>query len=73
MLGREGGVAIEVKGGASSGSRELRGLRAFVDEHGTRQAIVVCNRSAIRRTADGIRILPWERFLERLWGDGIVE
>ena len=72
VLGREGGVAIEVKGGANPGSRELRGLRAFIDEHGPRQAIVVCNGSAIRRTRDGIRILPWERFLERLWGDEVV-
>lgn len=72
VLGREGSVAIEVKGGTNPGSRELRGLRAFVDEHGPGQAIVVCNESAVRRTADGIRILPWERFLERLWGDEVV-
>ena len=73
VLGREGDVAIEVKGGANPGSRELRGLRAFIDEHGPRRAIVVCNGSAPRRTADGIWILPWERFLERLWGDEVVE
>ena len=73
VLGREGDVVIEVKGGPNPGSRELRGLRAFVDEHAPRRAIVVCNGSAPRRTADGIWILPWERFLERLWGDGIGE
>ena len=72
VLGREGSAAIEVKGGTNPGSRELRGLRAFVDEHSPRQAIVVCNGSAPRRTADGIRILPWERFLKRLWGDEVV-
>lgn len=72
VLGREGGVAIEVTGGAIPGSRELREPRAFVDEHGPGQAIVVCNESAVRRTADGIRILPWERFLERLWRDEVV-
>ncbi len=72
VLGREGGIAIEVKGGANPGSRELRGLRAFVDEHGPGQAIVVCDGSAVRRTADGIWILPWERFLARLWGDEVV-
>lgn len=72
VLGREGRVAIEVKGGANPGSRELRGLRAFIDEHGPRRAFLVCNGSAPRRTADGIRILSWERFLERLWGDGVM-
>ena len=72
VLGRKGDVAIEVKGGRRVDRRELVGLRAFVEEHRPRQAIVVCNESAPRRTDDGIRILPWERFLERLWGDGVV-
>ena len=72
MLGREGEVAIEVKGAASVDRRDLRGLRAFVEEHRPREAVVVCNESAPRRTEDGILILPWERFLERLWGDGVV-
>ena len=54
VLGREGSVAIEVKGRASPGSRELWGLKAFIDEHRPRRAIAVCNGSAPRRTADGI-------------------
>ena len=72
VLGRKGNVAIEVKGGRRVDRRELVGLRAFVEEHRPRKAIVVCNESAPRRTDDGIQILPWERFLERLWGDGVV-
>ena len=72
VLGRKGDVAIEVKGGRRVDRRELAGLRAFVEEHRPRQAIVVCNERAPRRTDDGIRILPWERFLERLWEDGVV-
>ena len=72
VLGRKGDVAIEVKGGRRVDRRELAGLRAFVEEHRPRRAIVVCNERAPRRTDDGIRILPWERFLERLWGDGVV-
>ena len=72
VLGRDGEVAIEVKGGASVDRRDIRGLRAFVEEHRPRKAVVVCNESAVRRTEDGILILPWERFLERLWGDGVV-
>ena len=72
VLGRKGDVAIEVKGGRRVDRRELAGLRAFVEEHRPRQAIVVCNERAPRRTDDGIRILPWERFLEELWGDEVV-
>ena len=73
VLGREGTVAIEVKGGANPGSRDLRPIRAYIEEHRPRRAVVVCNATAPRRTRDGIWILPWERFLDQLWTDAIIE
>ncbi|MXZ37789.1 MAG: ATP-binding protein [Holophagales bacterium] len=73
VLGRDGSTAIEVKGGSRVRRADLKGLRAFVEEHRPRTAIVVCNEDAVKRTADGIWIVPWERFLERLWGDDVVE
>ncbi|MDE0108255.1 MAG: DUF4143 domain-containing protein [Bryobacterales bacterium] len=73
VLGREGEVAIEVKGSTRVHPPDLRSIRAYVDEHSPRQAIVVCNERDARRTNDGIWILPWERFLEQLWSDAIVE
>ena len=73
VLGREGETAIEVKGGAAVRPDALKGLRAYIDEHRPRRAVVVCNEEAPRRTSDGIRILPWRWFLERLWGDEIVD
>ena len=72
ILGRDGDVALEVKGASRVRPADFRGLRAFVEEHRPRTAIVVCNEDAVRRTKDGIWILPWERFLERLWGDEVV-
>ena len=72
VLGRDGAVAIEVKGSANVRSGDVRALRAYVDEHRPRHAIFVCNESAARRTSDGIWILPWQEFLERLWADEIV-
>ena len=72
VIGRKGDVAIEVKAGANPGGRDLRGIRAFGEEHQPRMAIVVCNASKPRRTADGIWVLPWERFLERLWGGEVI-
>ena len=73
VLGRDGEVAIEViKGGARVRPEELRAMRAYMDEHRPRQAVVVCNEAAPRRTGDGIWILPWERFLERLWTHAII-
>ena len=73
VLGREGAVAIEVKGTDNVQSRELKGLTAYMDEHRPRLAVVVCNEPMPRRTAAGIYLLPWREFLERLWDGRIVE
>ena len=73
MLGRDGSTAIEVKGGANVRPGELRALRAFMEEHRPRHAIVVSNEDAPRQTDDGIRILPGRKFLELLWTDAIVD
>lgn len=72
MLGVDGAVAIEVKG-ATVRPSDLKGLLAYMDEHPTRHAIVVCNETAPRRTAAGVWLLPWERFLERLWADDLLD
>ncbi len=72
VLGTDGATAVEVVGGGRVGRRELKGVRAFADEHPPRQAFVVCNDSEPRRTEDGIWILPWELFLEGLWGGEVV-
>ncbi len=72
VLGTDGGAAVEVVGGGRVVRRELKGVRAFADEHAPRQAFVVCNEDAPRRTEDGIWILPWELFLEGLWGGEVV-
>ena len=73
VLGRDGAVAIEVKGGARLRPGDLRAMRAYIGEHRPRQAVIVCNETAPRRTDDGIDVLPWEPFLERLWTDVLVE
>jgi len=67
----DGEVAIEVKGTARADGRDLRGLRAFVDEHPPQQAILVCTEKT-ERIVDGVRIMPWSLFLERLWADEII-
>lgn len=71
ILGR-GEVAIEVKGTSRVDSAEFRGLRAFVDDHHPRRAILVCNERH-PRVHDGVDVLPWREFLVRLWGGDILE
>ena len=66
-----GEVAVEVKGSAQVRDRELRPLRAFAQEHRPRAALVVSNEPA-EREAGGIRIMPWEQFLRRLWAGEII-
>lgn len=72
VLGHEGEVAVEVKGTSNVQKRNLTGLRAYREEHRPRHALVVCNESRPRRTADGVRILPWRDFLEQLWSDDLM-
>ncbi len=72
VLGREGEAAIEVKGGANVRPADLKGLRAYVREHRPRHAIQVCHCDAPKRTEDGCWILPWARFLDRLWSGEIL-
>lgn len=66
-----GKVAIEVKGQSQVDNRALRPLSAFINEHTPKKALVVCNEKA-ERVVGNIRILPWRRFLEELWGGRII-
>jgi uncharacterized protein len=67
----DGEIAIEVKGSDSLEARDLRPLRAFIDEYGPRQALVVCNESRPRLVGE-IHVLPWREFLSRLWNGDIL-
>ena len=59
--------AIEVKSASMVGNRHLKGMRAFKEEYTAQRYIVVSMDPKPRKTADGIDILPWEVFLDRLW------
>jgi hypothetical protein len=52
--------------------RHLRGLRAFREDYAPRRSIVVSLDAKPRKTSDGIEILPWEEFLNRLWDGRIL-
>jgi len=60
-------VAIEVKSTEQAANRHLKGLRAMREELHPKQSILVSQDSHPRQTADGILILPWRVFLDRLW------
>jgi predicted AAA+ superfamily ATPase len=59
-------VAIEVKAKPIVSDQDLRGLKALKEEVRLRHAVVACMEQSPRRV-DGIEILPWQMFLDRLW------
>ena len=64
-------TAVEVKAKDPVGERDVRGLRALREESLLKHYVVV-SLEARPRTVDGIRILPWRDFLERLWDGGYI-
>ncbi len=67
-----GDVALEVKSTSRIQDRHLKGIRAFKEEFNVALFLVVSREASPRRTADGILILPWRDFLDRLWSGAIV-
>lgn len=67
----DGEVAVEVKGVREVLPGHLRGLRAFGEEYGKARRIAV-SLDKSPRLVDGIEIMPWKIFLEKLWSGGIL-
>jgi predicted AAA+ superfamily ATPase len=60
--------AIEAKAVSRVTSDHLKGLRQLaVDQPGVRRRVVASLEPSPRATEDGIEILPWRVFLDRLW------
>jgi predicted AAA+ superfamily ATPase len=60
--------AIEAKAVARVTSDHLKGLRQLaVDQPGVRRRVVASLEPSPRVTEDGIEVLPWRVFLDRLW------
>lgn len=66
------GLPIEVKISETVRDTELKGLRAFCEEHQPKQAYVVSLDPRPRRISNQILILPCEEFLRRLWAGEII-
>lgn len=69
-------IAIEVKIGVTVDQTELRGLKAFCEEHCPDKAYVVSLDKAKRNIKFGkteILILPYAEFLQMLWNGEIFQ
>ena len=60
-------VAVEVKSAKRIKASHLEGLHALMEEKQFDKLIVVCREDVPYETDDGIHILPWQYFLEKIW------
>jgi predicted AAA+ superfamily ATPase len=65
-------IAIEVKGTSLVQDKHLKGLRALKEEKIFKKHIVVSLDPRARVTEDGIEILPWKKYVERLWAGDLI-
>lgn len=65
-------AAVEVKGTARVSNAHLRGLRALIEDHAVRHAVVVSLEREPRTVAPDIDVLPWQAFLDRLWSGALT-
>lgn len=65
-------VAVECKGSNRVHDGDLVGLRALGHEVPVKRRVVVCLERQPRKTSDGIEVLPWKLFLDRLWGGALL-
>ncbi|MBI4040414.1 MAG: ATP-binding protein [Deltaproteobacteria bacterium] len=66
-------VAIEIKSTDRVQSHHLRGLHSFLKDYKVQQAIVISLDPNPRKTAEGIQVLPWKVFLDRLWNGKVIQ
>ena len=67
----ENEVAIEIKSTSEVQSRHLKGLKAFEEEYTAKKMFVVSN-DPFPRKVGNILFLPYNIFLEKLWGGEII-
>lgn len=60
-------VAVEVKSSSRIHSEHTKGLKALLEEHKVKRAIIVSLESTPRKLNNGIEIFPWQFFFEQLW------
>lgn len=62
-------LAVETKTTKHYSKSDLKGLRALKEEGLFERYILVCREELPLKTEDGIEILPYEVFLDELWGN----
>ncbi|MFH1958305.1 MAG: AAA family ATPase [bacterium] len=61
-------IAVEIKAKNIITGNDIKGLNALVEEEKLKHYIIICFEKRAR-TIGKIKILPWETFLNKLWGN----
>lgn len=64
-------IAIETKLTRQVTSDDLKSIKALREEKIIKDFYIVCQEDRMR-TVDGIKIIPWAKFLEKLWSGQVV-
>jgi len=64
-------VAVEVKATTMAHKRHISGLKSFAEEYTVKHKILVTNDPYPRQLED-VLVLPWNIFLEKLWGSELI-
>ena len=67
----ENEVTIETKSTSMVNHRHLKGLKSFAEEYKVKKSIIVST-DPYPRQIDNITVLPWQVFLNMLWGGEII-
>ncbi len=66
-------LAVEAKSSSRIHGDHLKGLRELKKEYPElKKSCIVCLEEKARITEDGILILPYKEFVERLWGNNLI-
>lgn len=60
-------IALEVKGSQNVHDAHIRAIKALLEEHAVGKSVIVCLEKEPRMLEQGVEVLPWRDFLERLW------
>ena len=65
-------IAVEVKAASRVSARDLKGLKALMEEGLMRKYVLVCRESYPQLLDNGILILPYTDFLDQLWNGSLM-
>ena len=60
-------LALEVKGSGRVHDGDLRPMMTLREDGPVRKRAIVCLEKEPRTLADGVEVLPWRLFVDRLW------